>query len=255
MSGTESVKNAIAKKQDNPIAQLQAMAPQFKMVLGSDQRVNRFMRVTQTAISLNPELLTAERRSLFGACMKAAQDGLEPDGRKAAMTIRKTKNGPVVVYMPMVEGLIDKLYATGSVSSVSIHVVHENDEFEYALGDNEHITHKPALIERGAMIGAYSIVRFKDGAISREWMSKTEIDGIRGRSMAKDFGPWQTDYPEMAKKTVFRRHYKRLPKISDELDDLIRHDDAAQFSEAPEYHEPEMVVEGTVTSQPEEDKS
>jgi recombination protein RecT len=42
-------------------------------------------------------------------------------------------------------------------------------------------------------------------------MPKSEIDSHRKRSKASSYGPWVTDYDEMAKKTVFRSVFKWLP--------------------------------------------
>jgi recombination protein RecT len=56
-------------------------------------------------------------------------------------------------------------------------------------------------------------------------MSRTDVDKIKALSKGSNT-PWNnpTFYPEMAKKTVARRHSKVLPMSSD-LDDLIRRDD------------------------------
>ena len=64
----------------------------------------------------------------------------------------------------------------------------------------------------------------KSGEVSREVMSIDEIEAIRKRSRAANTGPWVTDYSEMARKTVARRHSKVLP-MSTDLDDVIRRDD------------------------------
>src|SRR3954465_4392012 len=53
--------------------------------------VERFMRVVLTAVNESPDLLDADRRSLLGASLKAAQDGLLPDGRDGALVVYKTK--------------------------------------------------------------------------------------------------------------------------------------------------------------------
>ena len=55
-------------------------------------------------------------------------------------------------------------------------------------------------------------------------MSIGEIEAIRARSAAARSGPWVTDYAEMCRKTVARRHSKVLP-MSTDLDDLVRRDD------------------------------
>ncbi len=62
------------------------------------------------------------------------------------------------------------------------------------------------------MTHVYSVVYLKDCANpSVDVMSKREVDEIRQRSKTGKSGPWVTDYEEMAKKTVFRRHAKVLP--------------------------------------------
>jgi recombination protein RecT len=102
--------------------------------------------------------------------------------------------------------------------------VKERDEFDYQLGDEEKIVHKPALSNRGKTVAAYSIVKLKSGDVSREYMPVDEIEAIRRRGRSPDEGPWVTDFDEMARKTVFRRHYKKLPKSSD-LDNVLSADD------------------------------
>jgi recombination protein RecT len=82
------------------------MQPEFQSALPPQISVEKFIRTTLTAVQMNPELLSADRRSLLGACMKAAQDGLLLDGREAAPVIFRTKEGPKVQYMPMVGGIL-----------------------------------------------------------------------------------------------------------------------------------------------------
>lgn len=211
------------------------MAPEFKAALPAHVTVERFQRVTMTAIQNAPDLLNADRRSLYNAAMRAAQDGLLPDGREGAIVTF----GGKAQWMPMVAGIMKKIRNSGEISTWSVQAVYENDTFDYQLGDDEHITHKPALRNRGAIIGAYSIVTMKDGEKSREFMDVDQIEAIRKRSRSGNAGPWKTDFDEMAKKTVVRRHSKRLP-MSTDLDDLLRADDE-QFAPAeppaPEPHD------------------
>jgi recombination protein RecT len=55
-------------------------------------------------------------------------------------------------------------------------------------------------------------------------MGLDEINAIRKRSRSGNSGPWVTDFAEMSKKTVVRRHSKRLP-MSTDLDGVLREDD------------------------------
>lgn len=217
---------------------IEHMQPKFAAALPPHVDSKKFTRVAITAIQNTPDLQTiarqspAARNSIYNACSKAAADGLMPDGREGAIVAFNrnvgTKDAPRwekhAQWMPMVEGLRKMVRNSGEISNISVQVVRENDNFDYQLGDREFIDHKPAKKNRGSIIGAYSIATLKDGEKSREYMDIDEIEAIRGRSKSKDSGPWKTDYSEMCRKTVFRRHYKSLPKSTD-LDKVIEHDD------------------------------
>lgn len=201
---------------------LDAMNSQFQAALPAHIPVERFARVVMTAIQNEPNLLKCSRKSLFNAAMKAAQDGLLPDGREGAMV----PFAGDVTWMPMIGGIRKKVRNSGEIATWDVHAVYENDAFEYELGDEPFIRHKPNLDgDRGKLIAVYSIATLKSGEKSRDVMSVSEIEKIRALSKGKNT-PWNnpTFYPEMAKKTVARRHSKMLPMSSD-LDDLIRRDD------------------------------
>jgi recombination protein RecT len=171
--------------------------------------------------------MKVERRSFFNACMKAAQDGLLPDGREGAIVeYNDRQRGPIAQWMPMIAGIRKKVRNSGEITDWNAHVVYENDAFEFELGDDPFIKHKPALDDRGKPIAVYSIAKFKTGEVSREVMSIKEVEKVRAVSRAKDNqrGPWVQWWEEMARKTVARRHSKVLP-MSTDLDDLIRRDD------------------------------
>jgi recombination protein RecT len=201
--------------------QLDSMADQFKAALPAHIPVERFARVITTAVQNNPELLAkADRRSLWNAAMRAAQDGLLPDGREGAIVLFKSQ----AQWMPMIGGLRKKVRNSGEIATWDVYVVHANDEFDFELGDEPFIRHKPTLDDPGQVIAAYSIATLKSGEKSREVMSVAAIEKVRAVSKAKDNGPWVTWYEEMCRKTVARRHSKSLP-MSTDMDDLIRRDD------------------------------
>ena len=219
--------------------QLTAMTPQFAAALPKHVDAARFVRVVMTAVQMTPALLDADRRTLFASAMRASQMGLLPDGRESAIVTFKNQ----AQFMPMVAGIMKLVRNSGEISTWSVQAVYENDAFDFCLGDEEHITHKPALANRGKLIAVYSIVTMKDGEKSREVMSVEDVNAIRSRSRSGNSGPWQTDFAEMAKKTVVRRHSKRLP-LSTDIDGMIKEDDelfmpeqaapeAAQAPEAP----------------------
>lgn len=208
---------------------------EFKNALPAHIPVERFKRVLMTAIQNNPDLVKADRASLFNSAMRAAQDGLLPDGREGAIVIYTTKvKDPdtrrevwinKAQWMPMIGGIRKKVRNSGTLQDWNAHVVFAHDEFEYELGDEPFIRHRPAKGDRGKAVAAYSVATFKDGTKSREVMSLAEIEKVRAVSRAKDKGPWVQWWEEMARKTVARRHSKVLP-MSTDLDDLIRRDDS-----------------------------
>lgn len=217
--------------------QLTAMQPQFAAALPKHVDPARFVRVVMTAVQMTPSLLEADRRTLFASAMRASQMGLLPDGREGAIVTFKNQ----AQFMPMVAGIMKLVRNSGEISTWSVQAVYENDHFDFCLGDEEHITHKPALNNRGKQIAVYSIVTMKDGEKSREVMSVEDVDKIRARSRSGSSGPWVTDYSEMSKKTVIRRHAKRLP-LSTDIDGLIKEDDEL-FMPAETPQEPAQEAE------------
>jgi recombination protein RecT len=214
----------LAERRENPIVVLRQtltqMAPQFEAALPKHVTVEKFTRVALTAVQNNPDLLTVDRQSLFGAIVRLAQDGLLPDGREAAIV----KFGNKAQAMPMIAGILKKVRQSGDVAKVSAQVVYEKDEFVWRLGFDEDVTHNPPPLDqpRGKAIGAYATAVLKDGSRLLEVMNHDEIEQVRKVSRASGNGPWVQWWGEMARKTVMRRLSKRLPMSTDLEDDFER---------------------------------
>lgn len=188
---------------------------QVKAALPGNVKPERFVRATVTALLQNPKLAECETDSLFNSALKAASDGLLPDGREAAFV----DYGGKVQYFPMIGGF--RKIAAEHGWSIITDVVYEADEFEYELGLDPKLTHRPAPLrtDRGKMVYAYAIGRHGDGRREFEVMGAEEIEKVRQVSRAKDRGPWK-DWPErMWEKTVGRRLFAKLPL--DKSDDRI----------------------------------
>jgi recombination protein RecT len=206
--------------------QLDARGAEFASALPAHITPAHFIRIALTAISQTPELLHVDRRSLLNALMRSAQDGLLPDGRQATLVIYKSKDrGPIAQYQPMVAGIRKLVQQSGEITRFEQSVVHENDKFDYRLGDRPHISHVPAIENQGRPVLVYSIAQFRDGTLSREIMTVSEIEKVRAVSRAADSGPWRDWWSEMAKKTVAKRHAKILPMSNDSAAAIIRDDD------------------------------
>lgn len=225
-------------KQLSPLAEVQErvskMGGQLKSVLPSHIDIAKFQRVAMTAIAMDPALLKADRQSLYQSLTKAAMDGLLPDKREGALVIYKTKvkiDGrdewiEAVQWMPMVAGILKKVRQSGEVASISAHAVYENDEFDYLLGDNEQIHHKPTHGQPGKIKGAYCIVALKDGFKVRDYMPWWRIE--KAKAVAKTKFVWDAWPDEMAIKTVIKHIAKVLPQSTD-IEAAFERDDTAQF--------------------------
>lgn len=202
--------------------QLTQMTPMLGHALPSNVPVEKFKNVVLTAANQNPDLLAADRRSLLGACIKCASDGLIPDGREAALVIFNTKVKrdnreewvQAVQYMPMLGGVLKRARNSGQIAGVSVQVVYQHDDFVQTPDDfDKPLTHRPPKLgtDRGDPIGAYALVKLSDGTVMAEVMDRTQIEKVRQVSRSKDKGPWVAWWGEMARKTVFRRLSKYLP--------------------------------------------
>jgi recombination protein RecT len=202
--------------------QLAQMGPALAAALPGNVPLEKFKNVVLTVANQNPNLLKLERKSLLGACMRCAADGLVPDGREATIVEFSGK----AQYMPMVVGVLKRARNSGEISSINAHVVYEGDEFAIRLGDEEGITHTPKLDgDRGKPRAVYAIARLKDGSVARAWMTVQEVEKVRNVSRSKGSGPWTQWWDEMAKKTVIRRLSKYLPMDAEGARVMERDDD------------------------------
>lgn len=215
--------------------QLETNKPEFKPLLGTDANVDKFVRVVLNSVLSNPDLIEADFRTLVTACMKAAQDGLMPDGREAVLNIysTKVKKGEreewikAVQYLPMVGGLVKKLYESGEVTYVDAAAVYANDKFTFRRGDDPKLEHEPTLEDDpGQVVAAYVVIKLKSGEIKREVMPRRDIEAVRAASKSSGKGPWATWYDQQAIKSVIKRAYKQLPK-TDALERVIANDNEA----------------------------
>ncbi len=219
---------------------------QLSLALPPKMSVERFERVTVTAISNNPALIAVDRRTLYNAILKCAQDGLLPDGREAALldvNDRKAQGGKAARYMPMIGGY--RRIAANHHISLEAFVVYENDLFEYEFGLDPKLVHRPApFTTRGLPVAAYAVAKRSDGEKWFDVMEKSEIEAVRESSKAatSEYGPWVKAWAEMARKTVARRLFKSLPfpnGLSEREAALLEAGDSDV-----EFHDPEAMSKG-----------
>lgn len=218
--------NAIQAAQSAQVSQkpkkmqdyIKKMQGEIAKALPSVLTPERFTRITLSALSTNAKLAETTPQSFLGAMMTAAQLGLEPNTPLGQAYLIPYRNHGVLEcqFQLGYKGLIDLAYRSGEVSTIQAHVVYENDEFEYELGLEPKLRHVPAKSDRGDPVFFYAVFRTKDGGYGFDVMS---VDDVRAHakkySKAYSNGPWQTNFEEMAKKTVLKRVLKYAPLKTD----------------------------------------
>ena len=224
---------------------LSKLRSQFKMALPVHISVERFERIIITAVQTSPKLAECDRGSFWAACMKAAQDGLLPDGRECAIVPFKNKETGVSMaqYLQMIGGVLKKVRNSGELASISPHVVYEKDEFKHWVDEQgEHFNHTPFLgDDAGVPRFVYCLARLKDGSVYFEKMTKKQVETVRSCSRAQDSLKWGKFWEEGAKVAVTKRLAKRLPSSTDIDMELYKDENEYDFKE-PEKLQAEAEV-------------
>lgn len=180
-----------------------------------------FSRHAKLSIQLNPELIDADRPSLFLAMVKGAASGLLPDGRESAFVVV----GKKVQWWAMIAGLRRKAAEHGI--TLAAQVVYTNDEFTYTTMPPS-VTHSPTPLgqERGEPLGAWAAALDRDGRMicPPVVMSVAEIDKVKAtsRGASSEYSPWKKWWDRMACKTVARRLFAEMPLADQARADIDR---------------------------------
>lgn len=257
------VKQELAKKIDKQEVRItksmtiadmvKALEPEIKKALPSVITPERFTRMALSALNTTPKLAECTQMSFLAALMNAAQLGLEPNTPLGqAYLIPYNNKGKLECQFQIgYKGMIDLAYRSDSVQTVMAEAVYEKDLFEYELGLNTKIVHKPVLRERGEVIAFYAIFKLNNGGYGFSVMSKEDMDQY-ARQYSKSFGssssPWKNNYESMAKKTVIKQALKYAPIKVDfqkamSLDESIKSELSVDMSEVKD----DLVVEGQFT--------
>lgn len=194
----------------------------------------RMARVAVNAISKSPELQKCSLISLVGSVLQSAALGLEPNTVLGEAALIPYKGS--CTFQPMYKGLI-KLARRGGVTEVYAESIREGDEVEVLRGTENRLTHKIKLDKRGKTLAYYAVFKTPDGGCEYEIMTVDDIEAIRKRSAGVQAGrstPWQTDYDEMAKKTVLKRLLKRAP-LTVEAAEAVEADHKAESPDLADF--------------------
>lgn len=214
---TESTKGEIKLKKSMTIADLiKAMEPEIKKALPEVITPERFTRMALSALNTTPKLAECTQMTFLAALMNAAQLGLEPNTPLGqAYLIPYNNKGTLECQFQIgYKGLIDLSYRNPQMQVIQAQAVYENDEFDYELGLNPRLEHRPSLLKRGEVKAFYGYFKLTNGGYGFEVMSKMDMDRFAkeyAKSFDSSFSPWKSNYVGMAKKTVIKQALKYAP--------------------------------------------
>lgn len=191
----------------------------------------KMIKLAHVSLTKNPALLECDPMSVVKSIVVLSQLGLEFDSPLGAAYLVPYKSKAGMQCQPIIgyRGMVELARRSGQIKSITAQVVYSDDQFEVVQGTEEKLRHVPSFTadrnDRN-IVCAYAIAHFVEGGYQFEVMTKPQIDAIRNRSKAGQFGPWATDYAEMARKTVIRRLAKYLP-LSPELARGVSIDEAS----------------------------
>lgn len=220
---------------------IKALEPEIKKALPSVITPERFTRMALSALNTTPKLSECTQISFLAALMNAAQLGLEPNTvlGQAYLIPYNNKGKLECQFQIGYKGMIDLVYRNDHVQSIQAQCVYENDYFEYELGLNPKLIHKPVWKDRGELILVYALFRLANNGFAFEVMSKEDIDthAIKySKGYSSSYSPWKTNYEKMAQKTVLKKVLSCCPLKADflrgiALDESIKTEISVDMSE------------------------
>lgn len=225
-----TVSNAVAKRDNGPSALIAQYSNDFATVLPSHIKPDTWVRLAQGALRRDPKLAEAAQNdagALLVALLEAARKGLEPGTEEFYLVPRKQKGVLKVQGIEGYQGIVERMYRAGAISSVVVEVVRKNDVFRYVPGRDERPVHEIDWFAdgRGDLIGVYAYAVMKDGATSKVVvLNRSQVMEAKAKSDSADsqYSPWQNHEEAMWLKTAARRLSKWVPTSAEYRREQLR---------------------------------
>lgn len=219
----------------------------FSQVLPKSLPPERWRWLIVNSIRATPALAGCTPVSFLNSVLLAANIGLEIRKNSAYLIPYGQECQLILDYRGKME-----LARRAGVGEISCELVREADEFEWSFGiDGRKFNHVPALFrrdggmlvpveDRGDIVAGYAAARLAHGW-QIEVMTRGDIDKIKGRARGSSNpkSPWNTDYPQMARKTLIHRICNYLPQSSELI--LSQEIDDAEVTGSPQPLTPQMA--------------
>lgn len=223
-TGLQKTEQALPAAHQAVAATVEPVRDYFIKLAGEDRFLKEQSFFAQI-VGTNPALqgTSIESKVLAFQALAVTKLTLNPIEKLAYLIPRRGR----CVLEPSYMGMVKLLTDTGSVRHIEVRPIYKNDECEIDMASEvkvkRHVPYMMRGLASGGVVAFYSIATLADGAKHFEIMSKADVDAVAARSESvKAKGgmagtTWGTDYEEMGRKTVIKRHVKHLPK-SDRYD-------------------------------------
>ena len=193
----------------------------------------RLLKTLSLAVNINPQLLECTQGSVMNGIARSAELGLDlsittgeaylvPFNNNIAPRGQPKRFVMQATFIPGYRGLAKLARQSGMITRIESEVIHEIDLVPRGDGEPGFILQKGTDFrlkylqyigneKKGEPVGAYCLAEFKDGGYQAEFMSVDEIEAVRQQAKSKNSPAWTVHWPQMARKTVFRRLAKWLP--------------------------------------------
>jgi len=192
-------------------------------ILASKIPPAEFFMAAEAAVRSTPKLNECTRESLWAAYVNCAEYGLLPNTHHGHAYLIPRYNGQKKAmecqFQVGYKGYIELCHRSEKVESVQADVVYANDRFEMVKGTEDRLVHEMARGNRGAMQGAWAMIRLTNGGQVIKYLDEEEINEARPSGHEKLFNTWGSKkravIAEMWIKTVLIRAMKLAPLTED----------------------------------------
>lgn len=206
---TETVSNAVAKRDTGPGAMIKQYSGDFGMVLPEHIKPDTFVRLAQGILRRDQKLAKIAQQnpgSLMGALLECARLGHDP----GTDSFYFVPFGNEIQGIEGYRGVVERIFRAGAVSNVKAEIVHAKDHYRFnptTMQVPEFETDDFAD-DRGPIIGAFAYAEMKDGTVSRVVrINRKYIDKVKAESKGSSAPshPWSKWEEQMVLKTVLKR--------------------------------------------------
>ena len=259
----------------NIFEMVEAQKPAIQAAFGTtdEKYALMFIRQARTQLQLNPLLQKCTPESFLGAMMLAAQLRLQLNpGMRTAYLVpygryKKTNSGYELDHYEAqfqigVGGYQELFYRHEKAVALDVFTVYNGDDFDFSLGTEPFIKHKPSLGNQGEPYAWYAVATLAGGHKKFLVMSRFQVMQNARKSQSWDAknqnfkakSAWADDFDGMAQKTVIKMLAKTLP-MSTEISEAIAQDEAVKtlrkdvnIMDAPNeaFEEPVVVYDAPV---------